>query len=362
VVSSHYFDNAANIETARNLIKTLAIGPQGGGGLVSACGGRTRRFIRFAWHDASTTNVEDCTGGLDGSILLESPALGFVSNNPGPIWGQFVTDITYVHNRTCALVGESCKADLIAMAAIEAVQGCGGPYIEFEYGRVDATSTNVNNLTPKETDTLEQAEEKFSRMGIDKHDEILALIGGGHTVARHGLPNPHFPIPPNAPPFFELPEGCVVTSCLPLVGPNGNPLPCSIGFDTTPTKFDSQYFGDVLDYLNGTRCPVSPQNYIVIPVEEEMYEATPYYDRAVKWRTEDAERQAADEEHSLDEENENSDESGTNSPGWIKNSFRDTFRRSFEYLLNWRLSTCTPICNNGNGSGNGNGNCNNGGN
>jgi len=352
VVSAHYFDNAANIATARNLIQTLNIG---NGGLVGICDGRARRFIRFSWHDASTTNVEDCTGGLDGSIMFEDPNLGFVSNNPRPVWNQFRTDINTLNAATCGLVGESCRADLIALAAIEAIQSCGGPYIEFAHGRQDSSIANLNHLTPGETESLDDVEDKFSRMGINKHDEILALIGGGHTVARHAIPNPNLPPNPNAPPFFPLPAGCSIPSTHCAVPVPGQPTPpCNMGFDRTSRKFDAQYFGDVLDYLNGTRCPVA-QDFIVIPVEEEMYDSHPYFNHATKWRNEDEEMSAYDEAHFLDEEDlDLVHENGTNSPGWIQQSFRDTFRRSFEYLLNWKLSTCTPTCNNGNGNGNGN--------
>jgi catalase (peroxidase I) len=333
VVSGHYFDSVANRADAIDKISKLNIG---NGGLIGGCGNRARRFIRFAWHDASTTDVYACTGGLDASIIFEGL---FAANAPRGVHTQFVNDINNLHANTCGTAQTSCFADIIALAAIEAVKACGGPAIEFAWGRQDTNVANTQFLTPGQAETLAQAEAKFYRMGITSEDEILALVAGGHTVARHAIPN--LRNPPNQPGpalGFNLTAPCAVT-----IDNCPNPGPCTLPFDSTPTKFDAQYFKDVLDYLNhGTQCPVG-QDFIVIPVEEEMYQTNPYHAKANQWKNEDKKRQSLQDEHRDDiTGNDVNNSEGDNEPGWIANSFRDTFRRSFEYLLNWKLTTCTP--------------------
>jgi hypothetical protein len=315
-VLSHYFDDPDNIAWAKVVLRNLApqVGPNGQvtpDNTIDDCNVRGRSFIRFAWHDAATMNVSDCSGGLDGSILYEGD---FSDNTPTPGWAAFVADIRAANTATCG-DDDTCYADLIVLAATMALEGCGGPSINFQYGRIDATESNgdIDALIPGETESVAEIEVKFARMGIDNPHDILALIAGGHTNGRHATPDPSRNPPPGVNPLFPLPDGCSL--------PAGTR---SLPFDTTETKFDTVYFADVLEFVSGgygDLCPVS-HGIIVLPVEQELYATTPYSNIAAGWNS----------------TTNGNDHSSHSSSG--RNSFVNTFKQSYEYLLNWNLYPC----------------------
>ncbi|KAJ7288756.1 heme peroxidase [Mycena rebaudengoi] len=112
-------------------------------------------------HDMATHNVEDGTGGLDASIRFPEE--------------QKRSEFT--GNRYVSL------ADIIAVAAIMAVENCGGPEIAFRGGRVDAGEPNKPGV-PDPTQDIDSHIAAFSRQGFTK-TEMIGLVAHSFGGVQH---------------------------------------------------------------------------------------------------------------------------------------------------------------------------------
>ncbi|KAJ7901363.1 heme peroxidase [Mycena leptocephala] len=138
-------------------------------------------WIRTAYHDMATHNVEDGTGGMDGSIRFaeeqaraENAGDGF-GNTVGILFGQV--------NRYISV------ADALAMGAVMAYEHCGGPEIAFRGGRVDAVGPN-NPGVPEPEQSLDSHIASFARQGFTQ-TEMIGLVACGHTFG--GVQHDPFP-------------------------------------------------------------------------------------------------------------------------------------------------------------------------
>ncbi|KAF9014093.1 L-ascorbate oxidase [Cyathus striatus] len=188
--------------------------------LVHPCRKRTgtlssipAEWLRFAFHDMATHNVDDGTGGLDGSIVYE---LGR-SENFGLGFNQTLSDF---EGFTLKYVS---RADLIAIGAIFGVATCGGPIIPFRGGRVDVYSAGATG-TPEPQNDLDTFKEMFRKQGFTQA-EMIKLVACGHTMG--GVRSSDFPQ---------------------LVPASNTSTPNIADFDTT-TSFDNKV---VTEYLDGT--------------------------------------------------------------------------------------------------------------
>lgn len=76
--------------------------------------------------------------------------------------------------------------DLWTLAAYVSLEAMGGPVIEFKPGRKDAINGQVcpaNGRLPDASKNRDHIREIFYRMGFNDQ-EIVALIGGGHTIGK----------------------------------------------------------------------------------------------------------------------------------------------------------------------------------
>ncbi|KAJ3731712.1 heme peroxidase [Lentinula guzmanii] len=133
------------------------------------------QWLRIAYHDMSTHNVDDGTGGLDASIQYELDRPQQVFRNSSE------KSITHC----LPLV-----ADVIALAAVFAVAGCGGPLIPFSAGRVDATEAGPATV-PEPQQDLASHTEAFRRQGFTP-TEMIGLVACGHTLG--GVRQVDFPL------------------------------------------------------------------------------------------------------------------------------------------------------------------------
>lgn len=146
-------------------------------------------LVRLAWHDSGTydksiTDWPKC-GGANGSIR----------------W-----DVELAHGANAGLkegveVLEPLKkkypqvsyADLYQMASVVAIESCGGPTIELQYGRVDMMSDKEcpedTRLPAPEapfgddsTNAGEHLQKVFHRMGLT--DQDIVCLSGAHTLGR----------------------------------------------------------------------------------------------------------------------------------------------------------------------------------
>lgn len=170
-------------------------------------------WLRFAFHDMATHNVNNGTGGLDGSLVYELDR----PENFGLGFNQTMNDFENYPNKLVS------RADIISIAAIFAVSTCGGPIIPFRGGRIDAYSAG-NFGTPQPQDDLGTLTTSFQNQGFNAV-EMIKLVACGHTMG--GVRSSDFP---------ELVPA----------GPNPN-VPNIENFDTS-TQFDNAV---VTEYLSG---------------------------------------------------------------------------------------------------------------
>lgn len=168
-------------------------------------------WLRFAFHDMATHNVDDGTGGLDGSIVYE---LGRTENF-GSGFNQTLGDFENFPNKYLS------RADIIAVGAVHSVASCGGPIIPFRGGRIDTFSPGGTG-TPEPQHDTETFIEQFRKQGFSQ-SEMIKLVACGHTMG--GVRSAEFPE---------------------LVPPGEGDALVIQGFDSTPS-FDHQVVTEYLD-------------------------------------------------------------------------------------------------------------------
>ncbi|KAJ3794689.1 heme peroxidase [Lentinula aff. detonsa] len=140
------------------------------------------QWLRIAYHDMSTHNVDDGTGGLDASIQYEL-------DRPQNI-GQGQFDSLNDFRAFDIFAPFFGMADVIALGAVLAVAGCGGPIIPFSAGRVDATEAGPATV-PEPQQDLASHTEAFRRQGFTP-TEMIGLVACGHTLG--GVRQVDFPL------------------------------------------------------------------------------------------------------------------------------------------------------------------------
>ncbi|KAL0575763.1 hypothetical protein V5O48_006206 [Marasmius crinis-equi] len=188
-------------------------------------------WVRLAYHDMSTHNADDGTGGLDASIVFELDR----AQNVGQGMIDSINDFLGFTNPGVSL------ADLVAMGAVLGVGSCGGPLIPYRGGRADATSAGPATV-PEPQQDLASHTESFRRQGFTQ-SEMIALVACGHSLG--GVRQQDFPEIVQTPvdrdiALFDGTQGfdnAVVTRY--LQGTTTNPL--AVGPNTT-TNSDLRIF------------------------------------------------------------------------------------------------------------------------
>lgn len=145
------------------------------------------QWLRVAFHDFVTANVEAGTGGMDASIGFET----LREEDSGTAFNDSLTFFRpYVNSRVS-------MADLIAMATVmvcvlirlavnssadilKSVGNCGGPQIPARGGRIDAIGPGPFGVPAPDTD-LETTLQFFHNPGFNQVDSIK-LTACGHTM------------------------------------------------------------------------------------------------------------------------------------------------------------------------------------
>ncbi|EAU88828.2 hypothetical protein CC1G_01201 [Coprinopsis cinerea okayama7 len=141
-------------------------------------------WLRLAYHDVATHNIETGTGGLDASIAFELDR----AENFGNGMHESIEDFETFPSKYIS------RADVIAIGTILGVASCGGPIIPFRGGRIDALSADVAGV-PEPHQDLETHTEIFRRQGFSQ-EEMIGLVACGHTMG--GVRSSDFPdiVPP----------------------------------------------------------------------------------------------------------------------------------------------------------------------
>ncbi|XP_062097178.1 putative L-ascorbate peroxidase 6 [Humulus lupulus] len=142
---------------------------------------RAAGVLRLVFHDAGTFEVNDNSGGMNGSIIYELER----AENAG-LKGPLKT-LEKAKSGVEATQPVSW-ADLIAVAGAEAVSLCGGPTIPVALGRLDSKGADPDGKLPLETLGASALKESFLRKGLSTQ-ELVALTGA-HTLGSKGFGNP----------------------------------------------------------------------------------------------------------------------------------------------------------------------------
>ncbi|KAL7918280.1 heme peroxidase [Trichoderma austrokoningii] len=138
-------------------------------------------WLRTAYHDMATADVVAGTGGIDASIGFEVNR----DENPGIGFNETLV------NLAAFLTPRSSMADLIALGAVFAANGCsnGSVTIPFRAGRVDATGPGASGV-PRPEQPLDEHIASFQRQGFTPQ-EMIGLVACGHTLGGvHGVDFP----------------------------------------------------------------------------------------------------------------------------------------------------------------------------
>ncbi|XP_010257483.1 PREDICTED: peroxidase N-like [Nelumbo nucifera] len=129
-------------------------------------------------------HFHDCfVNGCDGSVLLDgSDGEKFALPNLNSARGFDVVDTIKSAVESACPKTVSC-ADILAIAARDAVLLSGGPFWKVLLGRKDglvANQTGANNGLPSPFESLDQITAKFAAVGLDLTDVVA--LSGGHTI------------------------------------------------------------------------------------------------------------------------------------------------------------------------------------
>ncbi|KAF9050164.1 heme peroxidase [Panaeolus papilionaceus] len=193
------------------------------------------QWLRFAYHDVATHNIEKGTGGIDGSIHFELDR----GENIGE--GMILTRQEYrsFHGKYVS------RADVVAVGAVFSVVACKGPLIPMRMGRIDAEGPGERGV-PEPQQDIQKHIDSFRLQGFTQ-TEMIELVACGHTLGV--VESKDFPTivrPPSGDPTVSRAEAFdntaefdtkVVTDY--LEGTSVNPL--VVGFNET-TRSDLRIF------------------------------------------------------------------------------------------------------------------------
>ncbi|KAM7259931.1 hypothetical protein ACFE04_015672 [Oxalis oulophora] len=134
-------------------------------------------ILRLAFHDAGTFEVNENSGGMNGSIVYELDR----PENTGLKKPMKILD------KAKSQV-DAIKPDVIAVAGAEAVSVCGGPKIPVRLGRIDSMKPDDEGKLPEETLDASSLKQCFQRKGFSTQE--LVALSGAHTLGSKGFGNP----------------------------------------------------------------------------------------------------------------------------------------------------------------------------
>ncbi|KAL5786056.1 hypothetical protein ACOSQ2_008448 [Xanthoceras sorbifolium] len=143
--------------------------------------GKAAGVLRLAFHDAGTFEMDNNSGGMNGSIVyeLERP------ENAG--LKKSLKILEKAKSQVDAIQPVSW-ADMIAVGGAAAVSVCGGPSIPVSLGRIDSMEPDNEGKLPEESLDASGLKQCFQRKGFSTQD--LVALSGAHTLGSKGFGNP----------------------------------------------------------------------------------------------------------------------------------------------------------------------------
>ncbi|KAJ8643149.1 hypothetical protein MRB53_004897 [Persea americana] len=137
--------------------------------------------LRLVFHDAGTYDMDENSGGMNGSIIYELDR----PENAG--LNKSVKILEKARSEVDKIRPVSW-ADMIAMAGAEAVLLCGGPVIPVQLGRIDSMVPDPEGRLPLESLNASSLKKCFLKKGFSTQE--LVALSGAHTLGSKGFGNP----------------------------------------------------------------------------------------------------------------------------------------------------------------------------
>ncbi|XP_022751803.1 putative L-ascorbate peroxidase 6 [Durio zibethinus] len=143
--------------------------------------GKAAGVLRLVFHDAGTFEMDENSGGMNGSIIceLERP------ENAG--LNKSLKVLEKAKKEVDAIQSVSW-ADMIAVGGAEAVSVCGGPKIHVALGRLDSAEPDPEGKLPQESLDASGLKQCFQRKGFSTQE--LVALSGAHTLGSKGFGSP----------------------------------------------------------------------------------------------------------------------------------------------------------------------------
>ncbi|XP_071708786.1 putative L-ascorbate peroxidase 6 [Rutidosis leptorrhynchoides] len=144
--------------------------------------GKAAGVLRLVFHDAGTYEINDDSGGMNGSISYE---LDRPENKGLKKSLKIVLEAKNIVEEKQPAVS---LADMIAVAGAEAVFLCGGPKIPVRLGRLDSMVPDPEGNLPEETLDALGLKQSFQKKGFSTQE--LVALSGAHTLGSKGFGSP----------------------------------------------------------------------------------------------------------------------------------------------------------------------------
>ncbi|KAJ4707886.1 Ascorbate peroxidase [Melia azedarach] len=143
--------------------------------------GKAAGVLRLAFHDAGTFEMDENSGGMNGSIVfeLERPENAGLKK-PFKVLVKAKSEVDATQSVSWA--------DMIAVGGAVAVSVCGGPTIPVPLGRLDSMEPDPEGKLPQESLDASGLKQCFQRKGFSTQE--LVALSGAHTLGSKGFGNP----------------------------------------------------------------------------------------------------------------------------------------------------------------------------
>ncbi|XP_078175191.1 peroxidase 45-like [Carex rostrata] len=191
--------------------------------------------LRLFFHDCFAT-------GCDASIMITNPSNDDERHNPENQFLRVDGYNTIIQAKNAVDADPQCTnkvscADIIALAARDAVLLSGGPTWKVELGRYDALGARASDVDlPSASENVPQLMTRFSAQGLSVTD--LVALSGGHTLGATScfFVNPR--LYPTVDPFLDPGFASQLQgTCPSFMNPNS-----FVFFDQSVLSFDNNYF------------------------------------------------------------------------------------------------------------------------
>ncbi|KAG4141863.1 hypothetical protein ERO13_D06G100300v2 [Gossypium hirsutum] len=135
--------------------------------------GKAAGVLRLVFHDAGTYEMDENSGGMNGSIVYEL-------ERPENVLEKAKKEIEAIQSVSWA--------DMIAVGGAEAVSICGGPKIPVTLGRLDSGEPDPEGKMPEESLDASGLKQCFRRKGFSTQE--LVALSGAHTLGSKGFGSP----------------------------------------------------------------------------------------------------------------------------------------------------------------------------